>query len=292
MIKVSATGMVVPLKTDLRFPMPGQWGHGDRIIQSCGGIMIKAIFFDIDGTILSHRIKDVPISTRQALCQLSDIHVDRVIATGRHSTEIDRLPVNDIKFDAYITLNGQLCYDLKGNVFYENPIKETGEILKFFHSSTVPVMLVEKDRMYINFINNDVVQAHEAISTPLPTIMEYTGNTIYQAIFYVKKAEQSKITGCLKNVEITRWNDSAVDVVEKGGSKVTGIQKYLSIKEYTREEAAAFGDGENDIEMLRYVQEGIAMGNANDFVKSIADYVTADIDDNGIEKGLRYLGLL
>ena len=78
MIKVSATGMVVPLKTDLRFPIPGQWGHGDRIIQSCGGIMIKAIFFDIDGTILSHRIKDVPISTRQALCQLSDIHVDRV----------------------------------------------------------------------------------------------------------------------------------------------------------------------------------------------------------------------
>ena len=86
--------------------------------------------------------------------------------------------------------------------------------------------------------------------------------------------------------------NTAVDVVEKGGSKVTGIQKYLSIKEYTREEAAAFGDGENDIEMLRYVQEGIAMGNANDFVKSIADYVTADIDDNGIEKGLRYLGLL
>ena len=57
--------------------------------------------------------------------------------------------------------------------------------------------------------------------------------------------------------------------------------KYLSIKEYTREEAAAFGDGENDIEMLRYVQEGIAMGNADDFVKSVADYVTADIDDNG-----------
>lgn len=147
-------------------------------------LWLKLFFFDIDGTILSHRIKDVPISTRQALCQLSDIHVDRVIATGRHSTEIDRLPVNDIKFDAYITLNGQLCYDLKGNVFYENPIKETGEILKFFHSST------------------------------------------------------------------------------------------------------------DDIEMLRYVQEGIAMGNADDFVKSVADYVTADIDDNGIEKGLRYLGLL
>ena len=143
-------------------------------------LWLKLFFFDIDGTILSHRIKDVPISTRQALCQLSDIHVDRVIATGRHSTEIDRLPVNDIKFDAYITLNGQLCYDLKGNVFYENPIKETGEILKFFHSST------------------------------------------------------------------------------------------------------------DDIEMLRYVQEGIAMGNADDFVKSVADYVTADIDDNGIIQDVKF----
>ena len=66
--------------------------------------MIKAIFFDIDGTILSHRIK-----TFQSQDRLSDIHVDRVIATGRHSTEIDRLPVNDIKFEYYA--KWQLCYD-------------------------------------------------------------------------------------------------------------------------------------------------------------------------------------
>ena len=48
--------------------------------------MIKAIFFDIDGTILSHRIKDVPMSTRRALHQLSELHIDRVIAKLRHST--------------------------------------------------------------------------------------------------------------------------------------------------------------------------------------------------------------
>lgn len=254
--------------------------------------MIKAIFFDIDGTLLSHRIKDVPMSTRQALDQLSELHVDRVIATGRHSTEIDILPVNDIKFDAYITLNGQLCYDSKGNVFYENPLQETEEILKLFHSSTVPVMLIEEKRMYINFINDDVVQAQEEISTPVPPVMEYTGNTIYQAVIYVKQEEQSKIIGCLKNVKITRWNDRAVDVIAKGGSKVKGIERYLAVKGYTGAETAAFGDGGNDVEMLRYVREGIAMGNAGSFVKSAADYVTSDVDSNGIEKGLRHLGLL
>lgn len=254
--------------------------------------MIKTIFFDIDGTILSHRIKDVPMSTRRALHQLSELHIDRVIATGRHSTEIDRLPVNDIKFDAYITLNGQLCYDSQGDVFYENPLQETEEILRLFHSSTLPVMLAEKNRMYINFINDDVVQAHKAISTPLPPVMEYTGNTIYQAIFYMRQEEQSKITEHLKNAEITRWNDSAVDVVAKGGSKVAGIKRYLAIKGYARTETAAFGDGENDVEMLRYVGEGIAMGNASEFVKNAADHVTSDIDSDGIEKGLKHLGLL
>lgn len=253
--------------------------------------MIKAIFFDIDGTLLSHRIKDVPMSTRQALDQLSELHVDRVIATGRHSTEIDILPVNDIKFEAYITLNGQLCYDSEGNVFYENPLQETEEILKLFHGNTVPVMLIEEKRMYINFINDDVVQAQEEISTPVPPVMEYTGNTIYQAVIYVKQEEQSKIIGCLKNVKITRWNDRAVDVIAKGGSKVKGIERYLAVKGYTRAETAAFGDGGNDVEMLRYVREGIAMGNAGSFVKSAADYVTSDVDSNGIEKGLRHLGL-
>lgn len=253
--------------------------------------MIKAIFFDIDGTILSHRIKEVPMSTRQALSRLAEIHVDRVIATGRHSTEIDILPVRNIEFDAYITLNGQLCYDSKGNVFYENPLQETEEILKLFRSNIAPIMLVEKKRMYINFINDDVVQAHKAISTPLPVVVDYTGNTIYQAIIYVKQEEQFKITEHLKNVEITRWNDNAIDVVAKGGSKVTGIESYLCMKGYTREESAAFGDGENDIDMLKYVGKGIAMGNASDFVKSVADYVTSDIDNDGVEKGLDHLGL-
>ena len=170
--------------------------------------------------------------------------------------EIERLLVNDIKFDDYITLNAQLCYALKGHVFYENPLRE-----------------------------------HEAISTPLPPVMKYTGNAIYRAIFYVKQEKHSKITEHLKNIEITRWNESADDVVAKGGSKVTGIEIYLSIKGYTRAETAAFGDGENDMEMLRYVREGISMGNASDYVKSVADYVTSDIDNHGIEKGLQHLGL-
>ena len=54
----------------------------------------------------------------------------------------------------------------------------------------------------------------------------------------------------------------------------------------------AFGDGGNDIEMLRHVAIGIAMGNAGDDVKAAADYVTDDIDDNGVANALRHFGVI
>lgn len=254
--------------------------------------MIKAVFFDVDGTLLSHKQKDVPQSARCALDRLAQLHVDRVVATGRHETELKILPVKDIDFDAYITLNGQLCFDAAGNIFYDNPLPEVDEILRLFYEKQIPVMLVEKEGMYINFINEDVRLSHEAISTPLPAVRDYTGNTLYQAIFYVDREKQAQITRNLKNVEITRWHECAVDVVAQGGSKVTGIERYIALKGYDREEIAAFGDGENDMEMLRYAGHGIAMGNADDAVKSVADHVTAHIDEDGIANGLRGLGLV
>ena len=54
----------------------------------------------------------------------------------------------------------------------------------------------------------------------------------------------------------------------------------------------AFGDGENDKEMLEYAGIGVAMGNAKDSVKAVADYVTDSVDDNGIENALRHFGLI
>ena len=54
----------------------------------------------------------------------------------------------------------------------------------------------------------------------------------------------------------------------------------------------AFGDGENDIDMLRYAGTGVAMGNAEEAVKRQADYVTGDIDDGGIREALEFYGLL
>ena len=58
------------------------------------------------------------------------------------------------------------------------------------------------------------------------------------------------------------------------------------------EEIMAFGDAENDIGMLSFAGIGVAMGNARDNVKAAADYVTDDVDSNGISNALQYFDLL
>ena len=54
----------------------------------------------------------------------------------------------------------------------------------------------------------------------------------------------------------------------------------------------AFGDGENDMPMLRLAGTAVAMGNAGAPVKELADYVTAGVDEGGVSQALRHFGLL
>lgn len=250
--------------------------------------MVKVIFFDIDGTLISHTQKGVPESTRNALNQLAEKGIQRVIATGRHMLELSCLPVHNIPFDAYITLNGQLCLDAQGNILSGNPI--TGEskerIIRMFSEKAIPIMIVEKENMYINFVNQNVQMAQAAISTPIPDVGAYTGNEIYQAVAYLEKGEEAAIAAQMPGCKVTRWNDCAVDIIAASGGKGTGIEEYLRKNNLKKEETMAFGDGENDIEMLKFVQIGVAMGNSDDCVKENADYITSSVDDNGIKEAL------
>ena len=78
----------------------------------------------------------------------------------------------------------------------------------------------------------------------------------------------------LSNCKLTRWNPYGVDIISNTGGKSIGIKDILSYYDIKQEETMAFGDGENDIDMLRFVQIGVAMQNAEDCVKEAADYIT------------------
>ena len=123
--------------------------------------MIKAVFLDIDGTLLSNTTGQIPKSAGEAIDSMRMNGVKVFTATGRHMSEIRDLPVDDIRFDGYITLNGQLCLDSRKELLYGEAIGERDVelMLAMFEEKKVPVMLVEKDRMYINYID-ELVERH------------------------------------------------------------------------------------------------------------------------------------
>ena len=91
---------------------------------------------------------------------------------------------------------------------------------------------------------------------------------------------------------MTRWHYGGLDIIAGGGGKMVGIKRYLDHVGIKPEEIIAFGDAENDLDMIRFAGIGVAMGNGKEEVKAAADFVTADIDDDGIEKALKHYNLI
>lgn len=256
--------------------------------------MIKAAFFDLDGTLLSHTTKTVSRSTVDALNRLREKGIPCIAATGRHILEMDKLPIEQLHFDGYLTMNGQLMLDEKKKVLFGVPITGAAKelLLNLFESKALPVLLLEEDRIYLNYVDPVVEAAQETISTPIPELGAYRGAPLYQACLYLPPEGHPCLQALQQQCQVTWWHSQGVDIVAKGGGKVAGIQRYLGQKGIGREETIAFGDGHNDLEMLMFAGIGVAMGNAEESVKAAADYVTASVDEEGVAKALKHFQLV
>lgn len=209
--------------------------------------------------------------------------------------ELRKLPVADLEFDGYVTLSGQLCLDGQQKRVFHLPYlwEETRALVKLFRDREVPLALVEEQRIYINFVNERVCQVQKEISTPVPAVSTYQGAALYQATAFLGREMEEFLSAKLpKSCALARWNPGGVDVISSQGGKVRGIRYFLQQLALSPEECMAFGDAENDMDMLRYAGIGVAMGNAGARVKDVADYVTTDADEGGIERALRKFRLL
>ena len=256
--------------------------------------MIHTIFFDIDGTLVSHETNCVPPSARKALTLLEQKGIRRIIATGRHLSEIDTLPMDGLTFDGYLMLNGQLCYDKDKKLIYGNPLEGHAlqTLVTMFEQKLYPIMFIEKDRMYINFINEAVRLAQESMSAWMPEIDSYRGNTVYQAVAFVTPEQKAILSQQLPDCRIAQWMELAVDIVPKASGKAAAVDRYLKFLGAEQPGTMAFGDGSNDVDMLKFVETGIAVGNSEAHVQAAADYVTDHIDKDGIYNALVHFGVI
>jgi Cof subfamily protein (haloacid dehalogenase superfamily) len=253
---------------------------------------IKAIFFDIDGTLIPFGRKEMSKETIDALNMLKEKGVKIFVASGRGILE-QGVVTKDVAFDGYITLNGQICLDKDYNLYHGNSIHpEDFEVLhRVFQNKELPAVLIEEKRAYINYVDEFAEKIHKEIGIKASPIDVYKGDKVYQMILYADTAYAEKLFEKLPHCQWSRWHPHGIDIFSKEGGKVAGIKKTLEYFGIQQEETMAFGDGDNDMEMLDFVKYGVAMGNAQDKTKAAADYITAASDDNGIVKALEHFGL-
>lgn len=142
-------------------------------------------------------------------------------------------------------------------------------------------------------MNDTVRRAQQSISTPVPEISGYAGGQVYQAIAFLTRQEEAAVEKWIPDgCRFARWCESGVDIIPDQGGKAEGIQYFCNLYGIAQNETMAFGDAENDIDMLKAAGIGIDMGNSVDSIRKSADYVTNDVDDSGIANALSYFHVI
>ncbi len=245
---------------------------------------IKIIFFDIDGTLIDMTKKAISYKTVETLLRLKENGVKICIATGRAPGSVPKF--DGVDFDAFLTFNGSYCFN-SSDVILSTPIPKV-DVEKMIENATRinrPVSIAGKDRVVANGTDKDLSDYFGFAKQETPVsddFDEVLKGEIYQMMMGGRKDEYDDILKDVENARITAWWDRAVDIIPANGGKGKGIEAILEYYGIDRSESMAFGDGGNDIEMLQTVGTGVAMGNALDHVKEVADEICGTSADDGI----------
>lgn len=257
---------------------------------------VKAIFFDIDGTLVSFKTHTIPQSTLDAIHDIRQKGVKVFIATGRPMPFVRNL--QGLEYDGIMSVNGASCITADGKTICHRPVpkEDIMRVIADAEKHPMPIAFTSNDKAIVCNIEAGIdafKEVFELLDIPLPQsspITDALEMDVMQMVAFFDKEKESRImsevmTGCDAN----RWHPYFADCIAKGINKASGIDDICQYYGIDISETMAFGDGGNDVAMLQHAGVGVAMGNASDEVKAYADMVTASVDDNGIAKVLNAL---
>ena len=262
--------------------------------------MTKALFLDIDGTLVSFQTHAIPPSAIEALAEAKAKGVRIFIATGRPRILINNLTPLEERglIDGFITMNGAYCF-VGDEVIYQKPISivEKDSLMGYCDRFGIPCIVVDQDSICVVHPNeqvDEVFRGQLGVTVDIPAVRadEALARVPYQMTAFLNVEHEQEVTRRIPRCEIGRWHPAFVDVTAAGNNKQKGMDEIIAHFQIPLSETMAFGDGGNDISMLRHAGIGIAMGNARDQVKQAADYVTTSVDDNGIANALRHFQII
>ena len=259
------------------------------------------VFFDIDDTLYDPKL-GVPESTVKAIKQLRENGDLAFICTGRSKSMIFPF-IKELGFDGIIAGAGTYA-EYNGKVIFRKDLppavgaKAVRDIRKFGfipipegHDFIYYENEAKWNKMY-KAVYNLFIQHIGNIMKEIPAVEEEMCVAKVSSTF----DEKSDLEGAMKHFEkdytVVNHNNFLLELIPQGSSKAEGIKIVLEALGLDYEHTYALGDSMNDYEMITYVKHGIAMGNSEERIKAVADYVTDRLEHDGVAKALQHFGLV
>ncbi|SCH69389.1 Phosphatase YidA [uncultured Clostridium sp.] len=271
---------------------------------------IKVIIMDVDGTLTNNK-KIITKKTKDALINAQKSGAKLVLASGRPTSGLIDF-AKELKMDKnnglLVSFNGSKVVDCQTNkvLFNETISIEHGQaVLEHLKKFKVKPMIDKEDYLYVNNVfdneiehdgkpfnviqyesrggNFKLCEEHDLASFatyPLNKILT-AGDSKYLKENYIEIMEPFKdILSCMFT------SPFYLEFTAKGIDKAKALDSVLVPMGYKIDEMIAFGDGHNDISMIKYVGIGVAMDNAVDDLKSVSNKITLSNEDDGIAHAL------
>lgn len=259
---------------------------------------IKLLIFDIDGTLIPRGSRVIEPSALQAIKEQEARGIKTLIATGRTIYFMHEDIKKSLRSDFYVTVNGQCILDKNCRILNEHHIEENTAkaIIQDCIDNKIAFSLKYDEAIMCYNRFDDYCRIYLKDEPNKAVVVDKSAERNYHihhgapmAIFMI--GEESVIWSIIKKydtISSARAYPGAVESYHRDYNKSTGIEEVLKLMNLSWDNCMAFGDADNDIEMLQKAAIGVAMGNASEALKKEADYITTEVTDDGIANAIHH----
>ena len=237
--------------------------------------MKKVLFFDIDGTLLNSKLK-IPEGVKRELKRLKEAGHYLFVASGRPLAFISN-QIIEAGFNGFVLCNGAHV-ELNHEIIYENriPYEKVNDLMNLLESVDCEYDFETATDCYIDPSYKDFIEFFKVCD-------------IRHEKLIISFDKEEVMHRTLKiEISAKKDHDKIIEyIADKFYFDHHGTANSFEICALDKEHSYAFGDGLNDLEMIKYAGHGIAMKNAVKELKDVADEVIGHVDENGLEEYLK-----
>lgn len=260
---------------------------------------MKLIFFDIDGTLIPDGSIVIPESAKEAINRARANGHICMINTGRTKRMVGEDIRSQLTFDGYLLGCGTMVTYHDEVLFHKTfTLEQSKRIMEGLKRNKVDAILEGSEDDYCDLPENmhtDFFREYTNYFRAFHFDTYAKAPGMYDKMYaYVEKQENIRgfYNEFQEELDFIDREHGFYEIVPKGYSKASAIRYMAEYLNIPMEDTAAIGDSNNDLSMLACVGTSIAMGNSTQNVLDIADYVTTDVDKDGIWNALKYLEVI